>query len=109
MLAASPLAPTLSQQSLTAAQRTTGLEDWLAQQGVDIQASFVMDPQNAALVSEFASYGNGIEGSDKFLPESFANSPEIKAPDGSPTPEFVPPCPRPVLEVYNKIWTNLRK
>jgi ABC-2 type transport system permease protein len=48
VLAASPLAPTLTQQSLTAAPRTTGLEEWLAQQGIDIQASFVMDPQNAA-------------------------------------------------------------
>ena len=45
----------------------------------------------------------------RYLPEEFANSPEIKAPDGSPTPEFVPPCPKAVLEVYNKIWTNLRK
>jgi hypothetical protein len=61
------------------------------------------------VISAFASYGNGIAGSEKFLPEEFANSPEIKAPDGSPTPEFVPPCPKAVLEVYNKIWTNLRK
>ena len=71
--------------------------------------NFIMDPENAALISDFAGYGNGIEGSDKFLPEEFANSPEIKAPAGSPTPEFVPPCPKPVLEMYNKIWTSLRK
>ena len=24
-------------------------------------------------------------------------------------PEFVPPCPPDVVEIYNKIWTNLRK
>jgi spermidine/putrescine transport system substrate-binding protein len=71
--------------------------------------NFIMDPENAALISDFASYGNGITGSDKFMPADFANSPEIKAPAGSPTPEFVPPCPKEVVEIYNKIWTNLRK
>jgi spermidine/putrescine transport system substrate-binding protein len=71
--------------------------------------NFVMDPENAALISDFASYGNGIIGSDKFMPADFANAPEIKAPPGSPTPEFVPPCSKDVVEIYNKIWTNLRK
>jgi ABC-2 type transport system permease protein len=48
MISAAPLAPNLTQQSLTAAPRNTGLEDWLAFQGIDIKPSFVMDPQNAA-------------------------------------------------------------
>jgi len=48
MLAAAPFAPTLTQQSLSAGPRTTGLEDWLAFNGIDIKAAFVMDPQNAA-------------------------------------------------------------
>ncbi|HZT19996.1 MAG TPA: extracellular solute-binding protein [Dongiaceae bacterium] len=71
--------------------------------------NFVMLPENAALISAFAGYDNGITGANKFLPPEFADSPEIKAPPGSPTPEFVPPCPKAVLEIYNKIWTNLRK
>jgi gliding motility-associated transport system permease protein/gliding motility-associatede transport system auxiliary component len=48
ILAESPLATSLTQQSLSAAPRNTGLADWLKQLGVDVQASFVMDPQNAA-------------------------------------------------------------
>ena len=44
MLAASPLAPSFTQQSLTAAPRNTGLADWLSFQGIDIRPSFVMDP-----------------------------------------------------------------
>ena len=40
---------------------------------------------------------------------SWATSPEINAPAGAPTPEFVPPCPPEVVEIYNKIWTSLRK
>src|SRR6266404_1068922 len=70
--------------------------------------NFVMDPENAALISDFAGYGNGIIGSDKYMPEEFANAPEIHAPAGSPTPEFVPPCPPEVVKTYNAIWTNLR-
>jgi spermidine/putrescine transport system substrate-binding protein len=68
-----------------------------------------MAPENAALISEFAGYDNGIAGSHKFLSPEFANSPEITPPAGSPTPEFVEPCPPDVVEIYNKIWTNLRK
>ena len=71
--------------------------------------NFIMAPENAALISDFAGYDNGITGANKFLPAAFADSPEIKAPAGAPTPEFVPPCPKEVVELYNKIWTNLRK
>ena len=48
MLAAAPLAPSLTRQALTAAARTTGLEEWLTFQGIDVRPAFVMDPQNAA-------------------------------------------------------------
>jgi spermidine/putrescine transport system substrate-binding protein len=71
--------------------------------------NFIMDPENAALISEFARYNNGIMGSDKFMDPAFANAPEIKAPAGSPVPEFVPPCPKEVNDMYNKIWTALLK
>jgi spermidine/putrescine transport system substrate-binding protein len=70
---------------------------------------FVMDPENAALISEFAGYDNGVIGSHKFLPAEFGSSPEVNPPEGSPVAEFVPPCPPEVVEIYNKIWTNLRK
>ena len=48
LLSVAPVAPSFTQQSLTAGPRNTGLEDWLAFQGVDIKPAFVMDPQNAA-------------------------------------------------------------
>jgi spermidine/putrescine transport system substrate-binding protein len=70
--------------------------------------NFIMDPQNAALISDFAKYNNGIVGSEKYLEKDFRDSPEIKRPAGV-TPEYVPPCPSDVIEIYNKIWTNLRK
>ena len=30
-------------------------------------------------------------------------------PADAPKPEFVQPCPPEVVEIYNKIWTNLKK
>ena len=71
--------------------------------------NFMMEPENAALASEFAGYDNGIAGSHKFLPEGFAKSPELNPPEGAPVPEFVPPCPKEVVDMYNKIWTNVKK
>lgn len=71
---------------------------------------FVMDPMNAALISDFAGYDSGITGSRAFAASSdWANSPELNPPAGSPTPEFVKPCPEEVVSMYNQIWTNIRK
>ncbi|HEY7690069.1 MAG TPA: extracellular solute-binding protein [Dongiaceae bacterium] len=71
--------------------------------------NFIMDPENAALISDFAKYANGIMGSEKFLPKEFAEAPEIMMPANAPTPTFQPPCPQEVTEKYNQIWTNLLK
>ena len=72
--------------------------------------NFLMAPENAALISDFALYDNGITGSHALAADKdWASAPEIVPPAGSPTPEFVPPCPPEVTEIYNKIWTNLRK
>jgi len=47
-IATSPFDATLSQQSLNATPRKSGLEDWLAHNGLSVGDSFVMDPRNAA-------------------------------------------------------------
>lgn len=70
---------------------------------------FVMAPENSALISDFAGFDSGITGSHQFMSKDLASSPELNPPAGSPVPEFVPPCPASVVEIYNKIWTNLRK
>ena len=66
-------------------------------------------PENAALISNFARYANGIVGSEPFMDPEMTAAPEIVMPADAPAPEFVPPCDQEVVELYNKVWTNLKK
>ena len=71
--------------------------------------NFIMAPENAALISNFARYGNAIKGSEEFMDEVMATAPEIVGYEGAGTPQFIPPCPQEVTETYTKIWNNLLK
>ena len=48
VLATGRYSATFTQQSLSAGERSSGLEDWLAHHGVSLGDGLVMDPQNAA-------------------------------------------------------------
>jgi spermidine/putrescine transport system substrate-binding protein len=52
--------------------------------------NFIMDPENAAMISAFARYANGIKGSES-------------------AGEFLKPCAPEVTEIYSKIWTDVLK
>lgn len=72
--------------------------------------NFVMDPENAAMISTFARHANGIEGSEAYFPEDMKTAPEIDIPEefvGKGT--FDPTCPPEIQEIYGAIWTELQK
>ncbi|BCG93545.1 extracellular solute-binding protein [Mesorhizobium sp. 131-2-1] len=72
--------------------------------------NFIMAPENAALISNFATYANGIKGSSQFMRDNIKAAPELNIPA-----EYVAAggwqevCPAEVDELYTRIWTDLMK
>ena len=70
--------------------------------------NFVMAPENAALISAFARFANGIVGSERFMPADMQNAPELTLPEGHKG-VFLETCPPEVNEIMTRIWTELQK
>lgn len=72
--------------------------------------NFIMDPENAALISAYARYANGIMGSEAFLDGDMKNAPEIVIPaEFVDKGEFTQACAPEVTALYTQIWTDLLK
>jgi spermidine/putrescine transport system substrate-binding protein len=72
--------------------------------------NFVMDPENAAGLSAFARYANGIAGSAQYMPADMKDAPELNIPkEMEGHYEFATACPPEAVEIYTKIWTDLMK
>lgn len=69
---------------------------------------FLLEPENAAAVTNYAQYSAGVKGVAEFLTPEVAGSPESNPP-ADVKGVFVEACPEDVQVLYDAIWTNLKK
>lgn len=72
--------------------------------------NFILAPENAAMISEFARYANGVAGSEAFMSEEMRTAPEIVTPaEFAANGQFLPTCSATATQLYTAIWTELLK
>lgn len=72
--------------------------------------NFIMDPENAAMISGFAHYNNGITGSAAFYPADMKDAPEVNlTPEVKANGHFETVCTGKALDYQTAIWTELQK
>ncbi len=71
--------------------------------------NFLLDPENAAAVTNYAAYTSGVMGVEPFLDEAIRTSPENNPPADATPGVFAQACDQATQEMYDAIWTNLKK
>jgi spermidine/putrescine transport system substrate-binding protein len=69
----------------------------------------LLEPENAAAITNYAAYTSGVSGVEPFLDEAIRTSPENNPPAGSTPGQFSEVCAPEVQALYDAIWTNLKK
>jgi spermidine/putrescine transport system substrate-binding protein len=72
--------------------------------------NFLMDPENAAMISEYTGYGNAVKGSEAFMSPELLAAPEMTIPDSATSAaHFQQTCPPEAQDLYARIWTDVTK
>ncbi|MBE2275486.1 MAG: extracellular solute-binding protein [Rhodobacteraceae bacterium] len=70
--------------------------------------NFMLEPENAGALSNYARYAPGVTGAEAFVDADLMAAPETNPPaDGNGV--FVETCPQDSQVLYDAIWTNLKK
>ncbi|MEM1386489.1 MAG: extracellular solute-binding protein [Pseudomonadota bacterium] len=70
---------------------------------------FLLEPENAAAVTNFARYTAGVDGVGPLLDPELQTSPEQNPPAEAPAGTFVQVCDEETQQVYDAIWTRLKQ
>ncbi|MES2664658.1 MAG: extracellular solute-binding protein [Pseudomonadota bacterium] len=71
--------------------------------------NFLLVPENAAAVTNYAAYTAGVTGVEPFLNDAIKNSPENNPPADATPGAFAQACDQETQVLYDAIWTNLKK
>ena len=70
--------------------------------------NYILQPQNAAMLSNFARYANGITGSEEFMDPAMGTAPEIVIPEELVAAGHIgSACPQDIQDIRTQIWTEL--
>lgn len=70
--------------------------------------NWFLEPENAALQSNFAGYANGVAGSEAFLRDDLRTAPEVVPPEGANI-KFAQTCPPEYIDLASRLWTRLKQ
>lgn len=70
---------------------------------------FLLEPENAAAVTNYAAYTSGVAGVAEFLRPELVASPENNPPADAPAGTFIEVCDEETQKLYDAIWINLKK
>lgn len=70
--------------------------------------NWFLEPEHAAMQSNFARYGNGVAGSPEFMDAELQSAPEIVPPDDANI-IFAETCSAEYIDLANRVWTRLKQ
>lgn len=70
---------------------------------------FMLEPENAAELTNFAQYAPGVKGAAPYLDDKIRTNPESTPPADAPDGQFIEVCDEDTQKHYDNIWTALKK
>ncbi|MEM1430629.1 MAG: extracellular solute-binding protein [Pseudomonadota bacterium] len=76
-------------------------------ENVRVFMNWLLEPENAAELTNWARFSAGVTGVEPFLDSDLQDAVETNIPASAPPPDLVPTCPEEVIAIYDRIWTEL--